>query len=492
MLINDFKSSRVWGLLTKPQQQKLMEDFVRALTKSPPLQERMTVSESKSGDVIHHEGPIALPNGMTAGEAAEILHQIARQQDATQRIRETIHVSPWEGALALGKALTEKFGFNMSPESGSNISIEVGPNGETALVPWGCFEFPGTDGGTIETDTSMEGGRRVFTLLFRIRGKYRDKVQALVGRIKELAISDSPYRGKALVLELTDEDDDLIAMPKPKFFKLQDAPMQLVLRRTIERDLDINIYALIREAQMARDAGIPLRRGVLLCGPFGVGKTLTAYRIAQECMASGWTFLYLPKAKDLIHALSFSYQYQPCVLLCEDVDRIMGENRNNGVNSILNAIDGVDNKSSETMVVYTTNHPELINSAMQRPGRLDAVINFLPPDAEAVVRLVQLYAVDILAKDQALDIVGKILEGQNSAIVREAVERAKLAALLGGRKQITTEDLAEAAQSVLRQVEVFKASAKVPKDVIKEFGNALGETFAGALANYNGGQEPSV
>jgi transitional endoplasmic reticulum ATPase len=66
---------------------------------------------------------------------------------------------------------------------------------------------------------------------------------------------------------------------------------------------------------------------------------------------------------------------------------------------------------------------------MLRPGRLDAVIAFVPPDAEAAERLIRAYAGKLLAPGTDLKHAGAALAGRIPAVVREAIERAKLVAI---------------------------------------------------------------
>jgi transitional endoplasmic reticulum ATPase len=132
------------------------------------------------------------------------------------------------------------------------------------------------------------------------------------------------------------------------------------------------------------------------------------------------------------------------------------------MNDILNTIDGVDMKRAEQIVVLTTNHVDRINRAMLRPGRLDAVISVLPPDAQAVTQLMRHYARGLLndATDESLQSAAKLLEGQIPSIVREVVERSKLAAVFrvgkGGDVTLVGEDLTVAAKGMLAHMKLLE------------------------------------
>ena len=79
--------------------------------------------------------------------------------------------------------------------------------------------------------------------------------------------------------------------------------------------------------------------------------------------------------------------------------------------------------------MLTTNHLENINPAMLRPGRLDSIINVLPPDAEAVSRLFHLYGGSTIAADEDLSKAADLLSGTIPAVIAEVVKRAKLVQL---------------------------------------------------------------
>ncbi len=129
------------------------------------------------------------------------------------------------------------------------------------------------------------------------------------------------------------------------------------------------------------------------------------------------------------------------------------------MDDILNQIDGVDSKSQELIVILTTNYVENIDKAMLRPGRLDAVISVLPPDAKAAQKLVRLYARGLVAEQENLDEVGVELNGQIPAVIREVVEKSKLAALrhleFDSDLALTSSDLLVAAKGMKRHLELM-------------------------------------
>jgi SpoVK/Ycf46/Vps4 family AAA+-type ATPase len=76
---------------------------------------------------------------------------------------------------------------------------------------------------------------------------------------------------------------------------------------------------------------VPLKRGVLLEGPYGTGKTLTAFVTAKKCVENGWTFIMLDRVAALKEALTFARMYAPAVVFAEDIDRSVEGERTVGL-----------------------------------------------------------------------------------------------------------------------------------------------------------------
>jgi SpoVK/Ycf46/Vps4 family AAA+-type ATPase len=200
---------------------------------------------------------------------------------------------------------------------------------------------------------------------------------------------------------------------------------------------------------------IPLKRGILLEGRYGTGKSLTARVTAKVAADNGWTFLMLDRSQGLQSAIEFAQHYQPCVIFAEDIDRC-ADRDDEDVNDLVNMLDGLISKDMEMMVVLTTNFIEKIDRALLRPGRFDAVISIQPPDAETAERLVHAYARDLLDETADLSEVGEVIAGQIPATIREVVERAKLAMLTEGRKFLTEEDLEVSAIGMKRHMALLE------------------------------------
>jgi transitional endoplasmic reticulum ATPase len=295
--------------------------------------------------------------------------------------------------------------------------------------------------GYLSTGWKEDNGMPIFNLTATVKRRYEKTVAEIAKRIREIVAAESIYRGQAVKLNFRDNDGERQSSFSPtfapRFIDLKKyANQQIVYAADTERMIETNLFNPVRYTDRCRKNGVPLKRGILLEGRYGTGKTLTAHRLAQICVENGWTFLYVEDVRDLDMAVAFAKLYQPCVLFAEDVDRTMPNGpRTPEIDKILNTLDGVESKHLEVMTVLTTNHVGGIHSGFLRPGRIDTVIPILAPDNGAMLRLVRHYGKTkdgqpiVEGTDEAIIEAVKGLKGSNAAFVQEAVERAKLSAI---------------------------------------------------------------
>lgn len=257
-------------------------------------------------------------------------------------------------------------------------------------------------------------------------------------------------------------------MPEPKFMRTDDIDeAQLVYSREVMNAINTNLFTPIKRVRELKANGLPVKRGVLLGGTYGTGKTMAAKVASKYATQEGITFIYVARADELADAINFGKQYQSpaCVIFCEDIDRALTGERSVEIDDILNIIDGIDTKSANIMVVLTTNFLNKIEAAMLRPGRLDAVIDVKAPDAEAVQRLLRVYGGDAIALDEDLTEIGEVLDGKIPAVIAEVVKRAKLSQLALNQPgepvtRLTSDALLEAATTMNMQLELLAAADK--------------------------------
>lgn len=445
-------------------------------------------------EIVYHGDKITIPQGMSVSDAIDLLERQRDYLEEEVEISRTFQVFPWDGANALAECLREKFGwaaaegtpgfFGKKPPR--MITIEVA-YGETRRIPWGRFSLPGVDG-FIQTSASVSHGRVCFAIVGQVKRKDEANIEALFNLIGEYLQTHSIYAGKAIKIRFRDDNGKPLEMPEPHFLDTAHISRDmLVYSREVEEAIATNLFTPIERLQDCVANNIPVKRGVLLGGPYGTGKTMAATVASKLAVDHGITYLYVPHCDELADAIEFAKQYNrtAAVVFCEDIDRAVNGERSVEMDDILNILDGIDTKNSKIITVLTTNHLENINPAMLRPGRLDAIINVEAPDAEAVQRLIRLYGVGTIASDADLTKSGELLAGTIPAVIAEVVKRAKLVQLqlqAPGTKveNITGEAVYAAAQTMQDQIRLL-AEQSAKKIVEPTFKDVIGDAVLHAL-----------
>lgn len=123
---------------------------------------------------------------------------------------------------------------------------------------------------------------------------------------------------------------------------------------------------------------IPFRRGILLHGPPGTGKSSIIHAIASLFQRPIHRInLVAPKLCDDSLQAAINRADAEALIVMEDIDALFGVHRektesfNVTFSGLLNAIDGVNDTTKGALFVFTTNHPEKLDAALKRKGRID-------------------------------------------------------------------------------------------------------------------------
>jgi len=436
--------------------------------------EKSTVDwAARTVDIKHQGTAIVLPadpGDMGLLEGAETLKRAHKDAMQQYSIHEHIPVHFFDGCVALFAVMKEKYGYvgtqgkqtwfgEIPPQL---LHIKVGPKPEDFLqVPFGQFKLPGVDA-VIETKYDVVKGIPQLAIVGNVRAKERKIIMELVLETRKYAETNSIYKGRCVKLERDESNGVDFSSPLEYFDPFSGTEIP-IFNAVTERLIETALLTPIANADVCRQHKVPLKRGVLLEGPYGTGKSLTARQAARVASENGWTFVLVNNVKAISYALAFAKMYQPCVLFAEDIDRLVGS-RNEGANDLINEIDGVIGKNAEIITVLTTNFVEKIDKAMLRPGRLDAVISLRAPDEEAVERLIRHYSGKLLAETASLTETAAKLSGNIPATIREVVERAKLGMIQRNAGAISTDDLAAAAESMMNHLAILKDAKEGQSD----------------------------
>jgi hypothetical protein len=431
------------------------------------------------------------PTPMPIPQAIEVLTSMHEEQEQEVSIREVIRGAHYsDGLVAFAGAMEEVFGWTKAtpirtffgdilPEF---VDIPVNLD-ESVRVVKGRFTMPNVPG-FVETQPVFEDNLWCLQITGKSLRKFQFMFEALAEATRRRVKEESIYRNKAF--ELLFDADNHVSSESPRFIDVRGAENPLFSRQT-EQAIKANILTIIEQTDRCRKMGIPIKRGILLEGPYGTGKTLVSRQTGQTCIANGWTFLVIRKAENVAPAIEFARRFAPACVFVEDIDREMGgEDRDAEMDHVLNTMDGVDSKNSDVMVVFTSNHADIINQAMLRPGRLDAVITIDAPDAEAALRLARNYAGDLWDEAEDYTSIGDHLAGKSAAVIREVVERAKLYALgevpEGEEFRLTASSLHDSVATMDRQLALLNPKEEPESTAGEAFLDAIADKVVGRLS----------
>jgi chaperone BCS1 len=143
-----------------------------------------------------------------------------------------------------------------------------------------------------------------------------------------------------------------------------------------------DIQKFLKSEDLYMEMGIPWKRNYLFSGPPGVGKTTLVFGLASMLDYGICVVNFGPKTDDSAIMNALTKTEPNNILILEDIDCLFVERRANDASrsmvsfsGILNLLDGVVRKHG-LITVMTTNHPERLDSALLRPGRVDQHIKF--------------------------------------------------------------------------------------------------------------------
>lgn len=374
-------------------------------------------------DLTFRGREFVIPETLTARDAVDYLRAYIKSSEEVTTFSRTFRFRPWDGAHALQKALKNVFGTSgvgvpirtmFGDQPPEMRTINVGPD-TTTQVPWGQVMIPLIDGLLMLSSTNDPDYGPLFVLAVQAPKKFRSHVEGLFVAVENELRQGSIYRGKAIDGGSNPEFLDLAGVD----------PEKVVYSDAIMDQLNANVWSLVEHAEVMREMNLPLKRSVLLEGPYGTGKTLAAFLTARKAVENGWTFIYCRPGKDeLGTVLSTARLYQPSIVFFEDVDTIANNGEADSVTRLLDMFDGITAKGTEIMAVMTTNHADRIHKGMVRPGRLDSVIHIGALDREGIERLITSVVPDDLLGEVDFDEVAAAMEGYLPAYVKEAVDRS--------------------------------------------------------------------
>lgn len=441
-------------------------------------------------DVTRHAGgAIVLPDGLAVGRAIDILSQYEKEQENLQNVDMPLPGHWHDAAVALSVVLADMFGFVASKPRQSMfgsrpprvVSIPVSAS-DSASVAVGEFALPVL---TEDEHVGIHPGPRCAdgtgaVLVGLVRGKNLGIWEDICRRVAEHMRERSIFRGQAVRFD-RDSDGQVSLSFLSGFRSAED----VVLNDSVQAAVDLNILVPVRDRVALSAEGVSFRRGVLLLGGYGTGKSMLGGALARECAASGVSYLYVPDVSELRAAIGFARCYAPALIFCEDLDMAARSREGEG-NLLLNALDEVGGQE-EILTVLTSNDVSCVDRAFLRPGRIDAVITMELPDSDSVGRLLRRRLDGVLSPDEDISRACDMLAGCMPAAVAEVARRARISAFSRCDGGVCAADVERAAVSMQAHLSLLSeapdgAAASGSEVLAREIAAHVSEGVAGAVS----------
>ena len=229
------------------------------------------------------------------------------------------------------------------------------------------------------------------------------------------------------------------------------------------------IVEFLKNPQKFSDAGAKVPRGCLLSGQPGTGKTLLAKAIAGEAgvpfiatSASQFVELFVGMGASRIRSLfRQAREMKPCIIFIDEIDAIgksrsgklgvVGGNdeREQTLNQILLEMDGF-NENDGIIVLAATNIPEILDSALVRPGRFDRKIEVELPDLDGRARILGVHSRNKqLDCGVDLNVIARATMGFSGADLANIMNEAAIMAARDDRTIIRNKDIDEAIEKTI-------------------------------------------
>jgi cell division protease FtsH len=254
------------------------------------------------------------------------------------------------------------------------------------------------------------------------------------------------------------------------------------------------VVDFLKDPQKYQKLGGRIPRGLLLVGPPGTGKTLLAKSIAGEAKVpfftiSGSDFVEMfvgvgaARVRDMFDNAK---KHAPCIIFVDEIDAV-GRQRGAGLgggndereqtlNQMLVEMDGFDTNLG-VIVVAATNRPDILDSALLRPGRFDRQVYVTLPDIRGREQILGVHMRKIpIGQDMRADVIARGTPGFSGADLANLCNEAALFAARRNARVVEMNDFEKAKDKIMMGPE--RKSMLMPEDERKntayhESGHAL-------------------
>ncbi|KAK7273412.1 hypothetical protein RIF29_14461 [Crotalaria pallida] len=257
------------------------------------------------------------------------------------------------------------------------------------------------------------------------------------------------------------------------------------------------IVEFLKTPEKFSSIGAKIPKGVLLTGPPGTGKTLLAKAIAGEAgvpffSLSGSEFIEMfvgvgaSRVRDLFNKAKVN---SPCLVFIDEIDAV-GRQRGTGIgggndereqtlNQLLTEMDGFTGNTG-FIVIAATNRPEILDSALLRPGRFDRQVTVGLPDIRGREDILKVHSKGkTLDKDVSLSVIAMRTPGFSGADLANLMNEAAILAGRSGKEKITMKEIDDSIDRIVAGMEGTKMTDGKSKILVAyhEVGHAICATL---------------
>ena len=315
-----------------------------------------------------------------------------------------------------------------------SVNLPSGPDGETLpCVSNGIYLVrDGAERLAIMLKPSGLGMRQS-ELNLQVVGTSLRRAETVLREIRALANERSVFRGQVISFGPDLLGPGVGSTPLTFLPRTTVTREQLVLPAELVAAIERQVIGIAAHSQRLLASGQHLKRGVLLYGAPGTGKTHTVrylLSLLPEVTAIAISGRALGRIRE---ACSVARTLQPAIVVVEDVDLIAEERTARPgehplLFQLLNEMEGLNSADNITFLL-TTNRADLLEPALAaRPGRVDLAAELPLPDAGARRALLQLYQGNLVLDGVDLDEVVERTDGSTAPFLRELLRKAALIA----------------------------------------------------------------
>lgn len=231
------------------------------------------------------------------------------------------------------------------------------------------------------------------------------------------------------------------------------------------------VVTFLKKPERFTAVGARIPKGVLLVGPPGTGKTLLAKAIAGEAgvpffSISGSEFVEMfvgvgaSRVRDLFKKAK---ENAPCIIFIDEIDAV-GRQRGAGIgggndereqtlNQLLTEMDGFEGNAG-IIIIAATNRPDVLDSALLRPGRFDRQVTVDTPDIKGRLSILEVHARNKkLAEDVSLEAIARRTPGFTGADLSNLLNEAAILTARRRKEAITLLEIDDAVDRVVAGME---------------------------------------